>query len=113
MNTNWMFFKSLKNRVVTREDHDKTGSLEDAVVDLQTGRLAFYTMGSGGFLGMGEDKVAIPPQALHFTKEEVRLAVSPEAVEHSPGAGGKWPEQVDSSFVDEVYRHYGYAPYTR
>jgi sporulation protein YlmC with PRC-barrel domain len=43
------------------------GPVEDVVVDPSTGRPSYVLIGTGGFLGIGQDYVAVPWQALKAT----------------------------------------------
>ncbi|AHM63657.1 PRC-barrel domain-containing protein [Flammeovirgaceae bacterium 311] len=108
MDNRWLFFNSLKNISVVKADHDKTGSLQDAVIDLQSGEIALYTLSSGGFLGLGGDRVALPPDALQFAGDEARLLADSASLDRAPGTATAWPEHMDSTFIEDVHRHWGY-----
>lgn len=108
MNNNWLFFNKLKHVAVRTADHDKTGSLDDAVVDLQSGEIMFYTLSSGGFLGIGGERAALPPNALRFAGDDANLMVNEQKLHVAPGTASDWPERIDSTFIDEVHRYYGY-----
>lgn len=43
------------------------GSIEDVVFDPRNGQVAYVVVGRGGFLGIGEDHVAVPWQQLRVT----------------------------------------------
>ncbi len=62
------------------------GSIEDLAIDPQTGEIAYAIIGRGGFLGIGEDYVAVPWERLRVTPAldmfvldvpEARLAAAP------------------------------------
>ncbi|WP_224995019.1 PRC-barrel domain-containing protein [Cesiribacter sp. SM1] len=106
MDNRWLFFNKLKNLSVVKPDHDKTGSLQDAVIDLQSGEIVLYTLSSGSFLGIGGDRMALPAGALQFAGDEARLNVDEARFEHAPGTATPWPEHIDSKFIDDVNRHY-------
>jgi hypothetical protein len=109
MDNQWIFFSELKNRTVYMNDTSNSGSIEDVVLDMSSGQLLFYTIKSGGFLGVGADKLALPPAALEMRGEQPRLLVDQEEVRTAPGTD-EWPEQYDTQFINTLYRHYGYKP---
>lgn len=112
MDNHWILFDDFKNTKVRHADQDKSGEVSNVVLDIQTGRIAFYTLSNGGFMGMGDEKVALPPDAIHLSGREGRLQVAEERIRKAPGTGTDWPERVDSTFIDDVYRYYGYKPFS-
>ncbi len=106
MDNRWLFFNKFKNISVVKPDHDKTGALEDVVIDLQSGEIALYTLSSGSFLGLGGERMALPPDALRFTGDEAGLTVDDSKFEHAPGTATPWPAHIDSTFIEDVNRHY-------
>ena len=113
MDNRWIFFNDLKDTSVRQANHDKTGTVDNVVLDLQSGRIALFTLSSGGFLGIGEEKVALPPDAIEFRKGEADLRVEAADIHRAPGTATAWPERFDSTFIDDVHRHYGYRPITQ
>lgn len=109
MDKQWIFFNDLKNRNVYMNDESKSGSITDVVLDLGSGQLLFYTISSGGFMGMGGDKLALPPKALEMRGEQPKIAVGEDRLRDAPG-NDQWPEQYDIQFINALYRHYGYSP---
>lgn len=106
MESRWLFFDDLKNTSIRQSNNEKTGSVDDVVLDLQTGEIVLYTLSSGGFLGMGEERVALPPEVLHFREDEATLMADSQQVHKAPGTATDWPQQIDSTFIDDVRRHY-------
>jgi len=72
--------------VVNREGDD-LGGLEELMIDLIGGRIAYAVLSFGGFLGLGEKLFAIPWDALALDQEEERLIldVDEEMLEDAPG----------------------------
>ncbi len=110
MENRWLFFNDFKNTKLKGINGDNAGSIHDVVLDLQTGRIVFYTQDWGGFLGAGSKKAALPPDALQFDEQYVNLLPDENSIENAPGTRTDWPEHFDSQFIDDVYRHYGYKP---
>jgi len=58
-----------KDKVVNRAGED-LGKIEELMIDLQDGRVAYAVLSFGGFLGMGDKLFAIPWQALSLKPHE-------------------------------------------
>jgi sporulation protein YlmC with PRC-barrel domain len=50
----------IKGSAVRNPQGEEIGSIEDVVVDVKKGNVAFAVIGVGGFLGVGEKNVAVP-----------------------------------------------------
>lgn len=101
--------------IVNREGAD-LGDLEELMIDLTSGRIAYAVLSFGGFLGLGEKLLAIPWDAMAVDQEEKRLIldVDEEMLEEAPGFDkDNWPATPDRDYVRQVYDHYGYEPYWR
>ncbi|KAB1078546.1 PRC-barrel domain-containing protein [Methylobacterium soli] len=64
---------------VTGQDHVKVGSIEDVLVD-DNGRVLAVLIGVGGFLGIGEKRVAVPYQDLALNTDGDAGAAGPTSV---------------------------------
>jgi sporulation protein YlmC with PRC-barrel domain len=101
--------------IVNREGDD-LGDLEELMIDLTSGRIAYAVLSFGGFLGLGEKLFAIPWDALAVDQEEERLIldVDEEMLEDAPGFDkNDWPATPGRDLVRQAYDHYGYEPYWR
>jgi sporulation protein YlmC with PRC-barrel domain len=99
--------------VVNRRGED-LGIIEDLMIDLDRGRVAYAVLSFGGFLGMGDKLFAIPWEALTIDTAEKRfvLNVSKELLERAPGFDkSNWPDMADPAWGVELYDYYGYKPY--
>lgn len=111
--------QSLSASTITGDDvrnveGDKLGHIEELIIDLDSGRINYAVLSSGGFLGLGDKLFAIPWDMLSVDTEnkEVVLDLSKEALENAPGFDkDNWPDIHDRSWVGDVYRHYGQDPY--
>lgn len=54
---------------VRRPDGTKIGSIERIMIDKRSGKVAYAVMGVGGFLGIGEDYLALPWQVLRYNED--------------------------------------------
>ena len=74
------------------------GEIEDIMIDIDTGRIAYAVLSFGGILGMGGKLFAIPWEALQISKEEHKfiLNVSKDMLERAPGFDkDNWPDTSD------------------
>ena len=86
------------------------GTIEDLVLDLQTGRTVYAIMAFRGLLGIGHKLLAVPFQAMTVDTADgcFVLRVDKDRLRNAPGfERDNWPEHVDPSFVDQVYGYYG------
>ena len=93
---------------------DKLGHIEELVIDLESGRVLYAVLASGGFLGMGDKYFAIPWDLLTVDTDshEVVVDVSKETLRNAPGFDkDSWPEIHDRTWLGDVYRYYGHEPY--
>ncbi len=92
---------------------EKLGKVEDLAVDVESGRIVQVILSTGGFIGLGETLVAVPPGALHHdvTHKVLHLEADKEKLKHAPKFEmSKWAECCDSDHLSKVYRHYGQEP---
>ena len=101
------------SKVVNQQAED-LGKIEDIVVDVEAGRIAYAVLSFGGFLGMGDKYFAIPWEAFRFnvTDKRAKLNVDKKLLENAPGFDkDKWPNMTDASWGNQIFSHYGYRPY--
>lgn len=60
---------SIQGSKVTNPQGERIGSIEDVVLDIKKGQVAYAIIGAGGFLGAGEHNVAVPWNQLKPTNE--------------------------------------------
>lgn len=67
-------------------DDETLGSVHDVVLDPATGSVSYVLVARGGFLGLGEEYVAVPWERLHATPglETIVLTLSQEELEQAP-----------------------------
>ncbi len=93
---------------------EKLGKIEEIMLDLESGRVAYAVLSFGGFLGMGDKLFALPFDALKFdsVNEKIILDVDKEILENAPGFDkDNWPDITEHSWLVDVYNYYGYRPY--
>jgi sporulation protein YlmC with PRC-barrel domain len=90
------------------------GKIEEIMLDLEKGRIAYAVLSFGGFLGMGEKLFAIPFEALKLdaSREHFIFDIDKERLKKAPGFDKHNPPQAaDRTWGAEVYKFYGYKPY--
>jgi sporulation protein YlmC with PRC-barrel domain len=106
--------KTLTNDpVVDREGRD-IGRIEELMIDVATGRVAYAVLSFGGFLGIGDKLFAIPWSQLVVDESRKRFVmdVSKETLKTAPGFDkDHWPDLGDLEYANGIYRHYGATPY--
>lgn len=80
-------------KVVNRQNQD-LGKIKDIVVDLESGKVAYVVLGSGGFFGAGGRLVAVPVAALTPRDGQVGFIIDAEKsrLEEAQGFSDQdWP----------------------
>ena len=88
-----------------KEEH--MGELKEVMLDLQSGRIDYFVIEFGGFLGMGVKYFAIPFRLLTLDPVNKRFVFnqSRESLEKAPGFDmDHWPDT--NLHFDEVYSYW-------
>jgi len=99
----------LGNDVYNRDGED-LGDVNEFMIDMASGRVAYAVLSSGGLMGMGTKLFAVPWAALTLDTENKRftLNVPKSAFENAPGFDkDHWPSMADSSWATSVHSFYG------
>jgi sporulation protein YlmC with PRC-barrel domain len=117
---NKTMFPNVLSSTTICSDHVKNaagedlGKIEDLMIDLHSGRIAYAVLSFGGFLKMGNKLFAIPWDALKVDpiNKVFILHVDKSQLENATGFDkDKWPNMADPTFGSTLYRHYGFKPY--
>jgi sporulation protein YlmC with PRC-barrel domain len=90
------------------------GRIEELMIDVTTGRVAYAVLSHGGILGIGSKLFALPWSALTVdeTKKRFVINVTREALDRMPGFDKEhWPDLNDLEYATGVYRQWGATPY--
>lgn len=101
------------NKVVNLRN-EVLGQIDEIVIDVPRGRVAYAAMASGGFLGLGERMFALPWGALRYdaARQCYVMDARKETFDSAPGFDkDHWPTEPQSEWHSEVHRHYGVPPY--
>jgi hypothetical protein len=99
--------------LVNGKGHD-LGQVQNFVVDMLTGRVAFVIVAFGGMLGISDKWFAMPWEIMAWSPENKKfiLDMPQKVLETAPGMNkSKWIEEINSDFLAKCYLHYGLAPY--
>jgi sporulation protein YlmC with PRC-barrel domain len=92
----------------------EVGEVDEVVVDLENGRVAYVLLARGGFLGLGEDWTPVPMQALAWNapSESFRLEVDEAKLrERESFKKSQLPSAVRLDELKQLYDRYGVQPY--
>lgn len=101
------------DRVVNSMGED-LGKLEELMLDLDNGCVAYAVLSFGGVLGIGDKLFAIPWSAMTVDTDRkvLVLDIDRTRLEMAPGFDkNNWPKNLDRDWMLEVYRFYGTEPY--
>lgn len=90
------------------------GKIEEIMIDVPTGRVAYVVLSFGGFLGMGDKLFALPWDALQLNEDEHEFILNVDKVtlENAPGFDqDNWPDMADQDWGSQIHRHYSSKPY--
>jgi len=93
---------------------EQIGKINEIMIDIPSGRVAYAVLSFGGFLGMGDKLFAIPWDRLTVDEDrkQIVLDVDKISLERAPGFDkDNWPDMADPSWGSEIYTYYGTDPY--
>jgi sporulation protein YlmC with PRC-barrel domain len=105
---------TLSGDTVRNSAGEDLGKVDEIMIDIPSGRVAYAVLSFGGFLRMGNKLFAVPWSALTVDEDEkcFILNVDKRTLETAPGFDkDNWPDMADTAWGAEVYRHYGATPY--
>lgn len=105
----------LIGKEVIGTDNQKLGKIDDFVLDLNSGRLLYAVIGTGGFLGVEERRIAVPPGAFVQTEtDHPQIAADKQKFLNAPRFRTDH-DRVESAgqpaFLSEVYSYFGQTPW--
>ncbi|WP_048153608.1 PRC-barrel domain-containing protein [Methanosarcina sp. Kolksee] len=110
----FMLASDVKGHKVVNKNAEDLGKIEDYMLDLENGRIAYAVLSFGGFLGMGEKLFAIPWSAFNVQlfENDMRIVLNVDK-EILTKAQGFDKSQLPLSYsqLSSVYTYYGYKPY--
>lgn len=109
-----MAASSFEGETVINHQGETLGEIEEVMLDVRGGRIAYAVVSAGGFLGIGEKYFAIPWRA--FTMDTDRKAfildADKERLKNAPGFDkDHWPAMADNKWATQIHSYYGSRPY--
>jgi sporulation protein YlmC with PRC-barrel domain len=93
---------------------ENLGKVDEIMIDIPTGRVAYAVLSFGGILRMGNKLFAVPWSAFTVDEDEqcFILNVERHRLESAPGFDkNNWPDMDDTTWRSDVFRYYGATPY--
>lgn len=107
----------LKGMKVIGENGETLGTVEDTVIDVDHGRVAYAVVSHGGVAGIGDKDVLLPFVTIHCKSEgaQVRTKATADQIKQAEGFDEDDPEQVkklsDPAFAERFHRQFDVRPY--
>ncbi|TGC08526.1 PRC-barrel domain-containing protein [Methanolobus halotolerans] len=108
---------SVEGDSVINPQGEDLGKIEDIMLDLDEGMIAYAVLSFGGFLGIGDKLFAVPWKALSKKPDahSFILNVDKDTLENAPGFDkANWPgtgTEAHREYVSRISEYYGYRPY--
>ena len=109
-----MAASSFEGETVVNSQGETVGEIEEVMLDVRSGRIAYAVLSVGGFLGIGEKYFAVPWRAFTMDTDNHRfiLDVDKQRLENAPGFDkDHWPAMADQSWATQVHTYYSTRPY--
>jgi sporulation protein YlmC with PRC-barrel domain len=111
-NSGFLRASKIQGEKVVNRDNDTLGKIEDIMIDLQDGRIAYAVISHGGVIGIGSKHIPIPWQAFSLRTRDRAFVVDipKDVLDKAEGLDkDKWP--VTREELSRTYSYYGYQPY--
>lgn len=99
---------------VVNPQGEDLGKVDEIMIDINSGRVAYVVLSVGGVLGMGDKLFAIPWDAVTIDtdRQVFVLNVAKQTLEKAPGFDkSNWPQTSDAEWLTGIYEYYGYKPW--
>ncbi|MBS1731733.1 MAG: PRC-barrel domain-containing protein [Bacteroidetes bacterium] len=99
---------SIIGEPVRNREGEHLGKIKDIMLDIRQGKIEYYVIEFGGFLGIGEKFFAIPSRLLEIDTEEkvFRFNESKETLSKAPGFDKHhWPETNEHKTAYVTYSY--------
>jgi sporulation protein YlmC with PRC-barrel domain len=109
-----MAASTLEGDAVRNSAGEDLGKIEDIMLDVRSGQIAYAVLSFGGFLGVGNKLFAVPWSALTLDTDNecFVLDVSKDRLKDAPGFDkDHWPSMADPRWQSEINTYYGRPAY--
>jgi sporulation protein YlmC with PRC-barrel domain len=109
-----MSASSLIGDKVTNHQNESLGKIEDIMIDMASGRVAYAVLSFGGVAGMGDKLFAVPWRALRLdaSSKQFILDATKERLKEAEGFDkNSWPAMADPAWARTTHSFYEARPY--
>jgi sporulation protein YlmC with PRC-barrel domain len=93
----------LVNRSVANATGEEIGTVDDLVIDMQTGQIFYVILDRSTFLGLGANNQALPLTAFDWTNElNLILNIDETILETLPAVDDEWPTAVTEGWDTDI-----------
>jgi len=106
---NIMGASTLTGDEVRNLEDEELGKIEEIMLNVPSGKIAYAVLSFGGFLGIGDKLFAVPWDALVLNEDSrcFVLNVSKDRLKDAPGFDkNNWPDMSDPEFGVIIYDYY-------
>ncbi|HJV83695.1 PRC-barrel domain-containing protein [Noviherbaspirillum sp.] len=105
---------TLQGDKVINSRGENLGEIEDIMLDVPSGRVAYAVLSFGGVMGIGDKLFAVPWSALTLDADQkcFVLDIDKDRLKNAPGFDkDHWPSMADTTWANEVHSYYNSRPY--
>jgi sporulation protein YlmC with PRC-barrel domain len=106
--------KTLFEYRVKSPQGEDLGKIEEVMIDMEMGRVAYAVLSFGGLLGLGSKWVPVPWDAVALLPAEkvLLLKIEKEKIEKAPNfEAATLPDLANRQWGAVIHTYYGYPPY--
>jgi sporulation protein YlmC with PRC-barrel domain len=106
--------KTLFEYRVKSPQGEDLGKIEEVMIDMEMGRVAYAVLSFGGLWGLGSKWVPVPWDAVVLRPDEkvLLLKIEKEKIEKAPNfEAATLPELANRQWGAVIHTYYGYPPY--
>ncbi|HSF32477.1 MAG TPA: PRC-barrel domain-containing protein [Candidatus Tectomicrobia bacterium] len=106
--------KTLFDYRVKSPQGEDLGRIEEVMIDMEMGRVAYAVLSFGGFLGLGDKWVPVPWDAVALQPDEkvLLLKIEKEKLQKAPNfERASLPDLANRQWGAVIHTYYGYPPY--
>jgi sporulation protein YlmC with PRC-barrel domain len=93
---------------------DDLGKIDEIMIHIPSGKVAYAVLSFGGIIGIGSKLFAVPWSALKVDEDRkcFILDVDKQTLENAPGFDkDNWPDMTDTTWGREIFAYYDATPY--
>ncbi|HVU14124.1 MAG TPA: PRC-barrel domain-containing protein [Phototrophicaceae bacterium] len=105
---------TLEGDKVFNQHNEEVGKVEEIMLDIHAGHVAYVVISFGGILGIGTKLFAVPWTALTVdtTRKCFVMDVDKDKLKNAPGFDkDNWPKEPSGQWFHDLYHFYGQQPY--